>query len=65
MGGIYKNAGVKEYWIVHPMEGTVLPYRLDKTGTYQLFRQTQYTQEESVIVGIFPGFEVDLEVVFG
>ncbi len=61
---IYQHAGVREYWIVHPTEGTVLPYRLDETGKYQLFRQTPFTQEEVVPVGVFPGFEVDLGVVF-
>ncbi len=62
---IYQHAGVREYWIVHPIEGTVLPYRLNETGTYQLLRQTPFTREETVPVGIFPGFGVDLEVVFG
>ena len=50
---IYQHAGVKEYWIVHPTEGTVLPYRLDETGSYQLFRQTPFTLEEVVPVGYF------------
>lgn len=62
---IYQHAGVREYWIVHPSEGTVLPYRLNEKGIYQLFRQTPFTQEEFVPVGIFPGFEVDLGDVFG
>ena len=62
---IYQHAGVKEYWIVHPTEGTVLPYRLDETGAYQLFRQTPFTLEEVVPVGVFPEFGVDLGVVFG
>jgi len=62
---IYQHAGVREYWIVHPTEGTVLPYRLDKDGKYQLLRQRPFTQEEVIPVGIFPEFELDLEIVFG
>ncbi len=62
---IYQHAGVREYWIVHPNEGTLLPYRLNEKGQYQLFRQTPYTSGEKVPVGIFPDFKVDLGEVFG
>ncbi|MCR9102770.1 MAG: Uma2 family endonuclease [bacterium] len=62
---LYRNAGVQEYWVVHPAEGTVLPYRLDSGGQYALPRSTPYTVGDKVPVGLFPGFEVELGAVFG
>jgi Uma2 family endonuclease len=61
---IYQHAGVREYWIVHPDEGTVLPYRRDEEGRFQLLRQTPFATGEKVPVGVFPGLEVDLALVF-
>ncbi len=61
---IYQEVGVREYWVVHPTEGTVLPYRLDESGEYQLLRKTPFVKGEKVPVGIFPGFEIDLSDVF-
>lgn len=58
---LYQHAGVREYWIVHPSEGTVLPYRLDGQGAYQLLRQTPYTKGERVPVGVFPDFSILLD----
>jgi Uma2 family endonuclease len=62
---LYRHAGVQEYWVVHPAEGTVLPYRLDADGQYALPRSTPYTVGDKVPVGLFPGFEVELGAVFG
>ncbi|TXB62836.1 Uma2 family endonuclease [Phaeodactylibacter luteus] len=62
---LYRHAGVQEYWVVHPAEGTVLPYRLDADGQYALPRSTPYTVGDKVPVGLFPGFEVELRAVFG
>lgn len=62
---LYRHAGVQEYWVVHPVEGTVLPYRLDADGQYALPRSTPYTVGDKVPVGLFPGFEVELGAVFG
>ncbi len=61
---IYQYAGVREYWIVHPVEGTVLAYELNEQGQYQLLRQTPFVDGEKVPVGIFPGFAIDLDLVF-
>lgn len=62
---IYQFAGVREYWVAHPHEGTLLIYRLDENGRYQLLRQTPFTKGEKAPVFVFPGFEVDLDEVFG
>ncbi|MCB0632836.1 MAG: Uma2 family endonuclease [Saprospiraceae bacterium] len=61
---IYQHAGVKEYWVVYPHEGTVIAYRLDDKNTYQIVRPQPFVKDESVPVGIFPDFSIDLEGVF-
>ena len=61
---LYEHAGVKEYWVVHPNEGTVLVYRLDEAGKYQSLKQTPFVSSEKVPVGVFPDFEIDLNEVF-
>jgi Uma2 family endonuclease len=61
---IYEHSGVREYWIVHPAEGTVIPYVLDKSNKYQLIRNTPFAVGEKVKVGVFPDFEMDLGEVF-
>ena len=62
---IYEHSGVREYWVVHPFEETVMPFRLDAEGKYQLLRKTPFTKGETIPLGVFPGLEVDLGVVFG
>ncbi len=62
---IYQHAGVKEYWIVHPTDQTVLVYHLDENGKYQLQRQKPFLSGEKVSVGVFENFEIDLKEVFG
>lgn len=61
---IYQNAGVKEYWIIHPYEETVIAYILNKKGKYESIRVNPFTVGEKVPVGIFPDFEIELEGIF-
>ena len=61
---LYQNAGVKEYWVVHPTDGTIIPYILDEKGEYQLTRKTHYSVGEKINVHVFNNFEIDLEQVF-
>ena len=61
---IYQSAGVREYWIVHPHDQTVIPYRLNEQGEYQLIRTRPFVKGERIPVGIFPDFEVPLDDVF-
>jgi Uma2 family endonuclease len=61
---IYQFAGVREYWVVHPHEATVLIYHLDDQGEYQLVRKTPFLRHERTPAGIFPDFGVLLERVF-
>lgn len=61
---LYQFAGVKEYWIVHPSEGTVIPYFLNKVGKYELIRQTPFVSGEFISVNILEGLSIDLGEVF-
>jgi Uma2 family endonuclease len=61
---IYQHASVREYWIVHPVEGTVIPYRLDHNGEYQPIQKTPFVKGDKVPVGIFPDFSIPLDDVF-
>ncbi|MDR0684852.1 MAG: Uma2 family endonuclease, partial [Spirochaetaceae bacterium] len=60
---IYKDAGVKEYWIVDPVKKLV--------GTYLLKnKKYRYTAFDTSIaaelpVGVLPGCVIDLKTVFG
>lgn len=31
---LYERAGVREYWLVHPIDHVVIIYRLDEAGRY-------------------------------
>lgn len=60
---LYEHAGVKEYWIVHPTDGTIIPYLLDEQGQYQLLRKRPFVKEEMIPVGVL-NFEINLAEVF-
>ena len=58
---LYERVGVKEYWIVHPLDKTVLVYKLDGN---KYARAEMYSAEEKIKVGIFEDLEIDLKTVF-
>ena len=60
---LYQNAGVQEYWIVHPTDCTVIPYRLSD-GKYMSLRPTPFAKGEKIPSGIFSNLIIDLEEVF-
>lgn len=61
---LYQNAKVKEYWIVHPSDGTVIPFHLNADGNYESIRRTPFAKGEKVQVGIFPELVIDLDEIF-
>ena len=61
---LYEAAGVREYWVVHPEEGTLLPYILGKDGKYTLARMRPYTREKQLFSFVFPELHIDLSEVF-
>ena len=58
---VYRESGVKEYWIVSPQDSTFLKYTLID-GKYQASKLM--TSGEIVTTPILPGFELELETVF-
>jgi Uma2 family endonuclease len=61
---LYENAGVKEYWIVSPVDQHVLAYTLDDNGQYQSIRTQAYVKGEKLEVSVIEGLVVDFEEVF-
>jgi Uma2 family endonuclease len=57
---LYREAGVREYWVLDPEQKTIYVYVLDK-GT--IFPRV-YRASGAAPVEIFPGFAIDIEPVF-
>ncbi|MCC5939402.1 MAG: Uma2 family endonuclease [Lunatimonas sp.] len=59
---VYEASGVKEYWVIHPDERTLLIYTLDE----QRYRASRlFTPGDKVSSQAVPGFELELDDVFG
>lgn len=58
---LYEENGVREYWVVYPSEQHVLVFDLQE-DKYHL--RKIYSDEDMAPVGIFPGFEINLNEVF-
>lgn len=61
---LYQHAGVPEYWIAHPTDGTLIIFRLDKKGKYQSLRTQPFTIGDKVSPSAFPKLKIDLSKVF-
>lgn len=59
---LYQKHGVKEYWLVHPNDQTVLVFKLQDSGIYG--RVDMYVTGDVVPVSILVGLEIDLGEVF-
>lgn len=58
---VYEESGVKEYWVIHPNEYTLLIYTLSE-GKY--FASRLYTVGDRVSSEAIEGFKLNLEEVF-
>lgn len=59
---VYEESGVKEYWIIHPNEQTLVINFLEN-GTYVPSRL--YTVGDIVESRVISGLKLDLDIVFG
>ena len=59
---LYEKVKVKEYWIVHPEDKTVMVFMLEQDAKYR--KPDIYFDEDKIRVGLLDGFEVDLKSVF-
>jgi Uma2 family endonuclease len=57
---VYRDAGVREYWMIDPDKKLALVYRL-KDGQYVL---QSLEAEDTILSGILPGLEIKLPEVF-
>ncbi len=60
---VYEEAGVKEYWVVHPTEQTVLVYTLNTDGKYQGLLKP-YVRNQKIKPSTLPGLIIDLSDIF-
>ena len=58
---IYEESGVKEYWVIHPSEQTLLIYTL-VDGKYQ--SSGLYVAGDEVQSSCIDGFSLNLEDIF-
>lgn len=59
--GLYERSGVKEYWIVHPLERTVMVFRLEGEG---FGKPAMYAGEDTVPVPLLGELVIDLKQAF-
>lgn len=58
----YEEAGIPEYWIVHPEGKTILVYRLAEDGRYN--RPEVYACDDYLPVMLFPDLIINLQEIF-
>ena len=51
----YRTAGVREYWIINPMTETVQIYLFEGIED-----SVQYTFNDEIPIGIYPGFKIKI-----
>ena len=60
---LYEEFGVKEYWVVYPVEQSLMRYILNKEGKF-ISEGRALTIGDKVTTPILPGFELALDDVF-
>jgi Uma2 family endonuclease len=59
---LYERVGVKEYWIIHPSDKTVMIFKLSQLGQYG--RPEILTKEDNLKTDLFEDLSIDLIMVF-
>lgn len=60
---LYEEAGVKEYWIVNPVEANIIIFILDEQGTYTGGGK-MYAGKDKIKSHAIPGLIVDTKEIF-
>lgn len=58
----YEEAGVREYWLVNPLDKVVLVYLLNEAGKY--IGLAPSTEDDHLTAAIFPELTINLQEVF-
>ena len=59
---LYEKHGVKEYWLIHPDEETVMVFNLGTDGAYK--RPDVYSKNDTVTVKSLRGLKINLGEIF-
>ncbi len=59
---LYQKHGVKEYWVIHPIDKTLFVFYLEKDNVYS--RPSVFSPPDKVRVKTLKGLTVDLAEVF-
>jgi Uma2 family endonuclease len=59
---LYEASGVKEYWIVYPLDREIHVFLLQETGKYG--ESIVFERKGQIPVHIFDGHPIDLEEIF-
>ena len=59
---LYQRVGVKEYWVVHPSDKTVMVFHRNNQGEFD--RANMYACEDKVTVSLLGDLVIDLKDVF-
>lgn len=59
---LYEESGVREYWVVYPLEKAITVFLLQENGKYN--DGITYEYEKKVPVSIFRGLKIDLKELF-
>lgn len=59
---LYEEAGIKEYWLVHPADENLIKFTLNEEGKY--IGSSFFTTDDEVRTPLLPDFVLNLEDVF-
>ncbi|HMI05063.1 MAG TPA: Uma2 family endonuclease [Pedobacter sp.] len=59
---IYEEFGVREYWIVHPSERSLIQYLLNEDGIFVAGKP--YTSGDDLVSDLLPGFRLNIDELF-
>lgn len=59
---VYEEAGVREYWLVNPLDKNVIIYTANETGKF--IGQKPVLEEDDLVSYIFPDLKIPLTEVF-